>query len=87
MTTDRNVLHLLRNMERKRYVRKVQYVVDDLEAAFALCREADCPLVVELRDPQPNQLPHPDATQFKVYPSGYALWAFDGENPFQTWPD
>ena len=66
--------------------RQPDLIVEDLSEAFDVCRERNRPIVVECRN-FTGSLPHPDATQFKVYPSGSALWAFDGQNPFQAWPD
>ena len=61
-------------------MRKAEYHVDDLSEGFALCRELDRPIVVTC-SPQPDM---PGATQFKLYPSGRILWAYDGDNPFQA---
>lgn len=65
-------------------MRKVDVVVADLMEAFAVCRERNRPLVVELEAPDHVTGVPEDATQFKVYPSGRLLWAYDGDNPFQT---
>ena len=64
--------------------RNVDYAARDMEDAFGRCRDRDRPLVVTV-EIYPDDMPHPFATQFKVYPSGHALWAYDGHNPFQTW--
>ena len=68
----------------RRHGRKVDYAAYDMSDAFGKCRSLDRPLVVTV-EVYPSDMPHLDAKQFKVYPSGYALWAYDGNNPFQSW--
>lgn len=71
-------------MEIGNWTRHVDWHAPDLWAALAESRARERSLVVTL-ETQPDHPPHIDATQYKVYPSGKILWAFDGANPFQTW--
>ena len=59
--------------------RKPEVILSDIETGLDIAERLDRPIIFASVDAR-----WPNATQFKAYPSGQLLWAFDGENPFQA---